>query len=254
MLICLRTFCRSQNRHVTAGNVPQWPSATCPCVQLHGSWSVVKFKMLGRMRKSEFCEVVRPAKRTRKQEDATLDISVMLAATAEFQVLWHLANVLVVMHAPLHTCTPGARWCILTRHSGRACSFHEKCSMLSMTHYPASRNKKKFFILGRTRAYVSSVEILPWLSPRSCIHLYLSCTLGRAVRRFMLDNLFLIFRRPSLTQKKSHEDFFPHEETHEDSWGLMRILKSSWAVFTRNFAHGFLQNTSLLYKVIKVTV
>ena len=34
----------------------------------------------------------------------------------------------------------------------------------------------------------------------------------------------------------------PHEELmspHESSWGLMRILKSSWAVFKRNFAHGF---------------
>ena len=54
--------------------------------------------------------------------------------------------------------------------------------------------------------------------------------------------------KPTLT-KKSREKFFPHEELmspheelmspHESSWGLMRILKSSWAVFTRNFAHGF---------------
>ena len=40
-----------------------------------------------------------------------------------------------------------------------------------------------------------------------------------------------------------HEELMsPHEELmspHESSWGLMRILKSSWAVFTRNFAHGF---------------
>ena len=186
--------------------------------------------MLGRMRKSEFCEVVRPAKRTRKQEDATLDIFVVFAATAEFQVLWHLANVLVVKHAPLHTCTPGARWCILTQHSGRACSFHVKCSTLSMTHDPALRIKKNFFfILVRTRAYVSSVEILPWLSPQYGVAY--SCTshvLLVALLTVHVGQSFFLHSEGFPLQKKSRGFF----SSWGNSWGLMSSHEDSW-VLTR---------------------
>ena len=68
---------------------------------------------------------------------------------------------------------------------------------------------------------------------------------------------------------KSREDFFlmrtswgthesswgTHESswgTHESSWRLMRILKSSWAVFTRNFAPGFSRLLMSLEKCSRV--